>query len=226
MKYELFLFDADDTLFDFKSCERGAFTSALNHFGYDEKIENLYATYGVESMALWREVEEGKISKDFLKAERFRRTFSKHDIDLSPDEVGEKYLEILPQTCVLIDRALEVCQHLSERGQIGIITNGFEAVQTRRLKSSSIAPYVGFMVVSEQCGFTKPDPRFFEYTSKLVPTFNKQKTLVIGDRLETDIVGARNFGLDTCWFNPSKQSSHEIKPTYEIDHLSQLLNIV
>ena len=226
MKYELFLFDADDTLFDFKSCERKAFTSALNHFGHNDDIELLYRTYGVESQALWREVEQGKIAKDFLKAERFRRTFAKHGIDLPATEIGEFYLEVIPQTCVLIDYARELCQTLSQKGRLGIVTNGFEIVQTRRLQGSPLAPFISFMVVSEQCGFTKPDIRFFEYTSRLVPGFDKAKTLVIGDRLETDIAGANNFGLDACWFNPAKAPSTSVKAKFEIDHLSQLLTVI
>lgn len=62
--------------------------------------------------------------------------------------------------------------------------------------------------------------------SKMVENFSKKGTLVIGDRLETDIEGAHGFGLDACWFNPSKQTSSTVKPKYEIDHLSQLLAIV
>lgn len=226
MKYQLFLFDADDTLFDFKSCERKAFTLALQHFGQTEKIDELYQTYGRESQALWREVEQGKISKDFLKVERFRRTLHHHQIDLSAEQMGNVYLEILPETCVLMDHAYELCHALSQRGSIGIITNGFEIVQTRRLQGSRLAPFVQFMVVSEQCGYTKPDVRFFEYTAKLVPNFDKAKTLVIGDRLETDVEGAHAFGVDACWFNPSKQVSSATRPKYEIDHLSQLIGLI
>lgn len=226
MKYNLFLFDADDTLFDFKSCEKQAFTATLHHHGHTQNIDQLYTTYGIESLALWREVEQGKISKDFLKSERFRRTFEKHHVMLYPDEVGETYLELLPQTSVLMDYAFELCELLNQKGKIGIITNGFEIVQTRRLQGSRLAPLIQFMVVSEQCGYTKPDIRFFEHTAKLVPEFQKQKTLIIGDRLETDIAGAQNFGVDSCWFNPTKQISTQLKPTYEIQHLSQLIKMI
>lgn len=226
MKYDLFLFDADDTLFDFKSCEKQAFTATLRQHGHSTDVEDLYKTYGVESLALWHDVEQGKISKSFLKGERFRRTFEKHNVDLPANQVGETYLDLLPQTCVLIDHAFELCQALSQKGQIGIITNGFETVQTRRLKGSSLAPFVSFMVVSEQCGYTKPDVRFFEYTAGLVDGFRKENTLVIGDRLEADIQGAHNFGVDSCWFNPHKKPSTTPRPSYEINHLSQLLSVV
>jgi len=192
MKYDLFLFDADDTLFDFKACEKHAFAATLKQHGYEENIEGLYLTYGLESIILWREVEQGKITKHFLKSERFRRTFAKHDVSLSPEAVGDTYLERLPETCVLMDHALEVCQELSQKGRIGIITNGFEQVQKKRLSTSPLAPYISFVVVSEQTGHAKPDVRFFEYTERMIGEINKSRTLVIGDRLEADIEGAKN----------------------------------
>lgn len=226
MKYNLFLFDADDTLFDFKASEKHAFAATLKYHDHHHDIEALYVTYGQESVVLWREVEQGKITKDFLKAERFRRTFAKHGVSLSAEAVGETYLDLLPETCVLMDHALEVCQTLSQKGRIGIITNGFEKVQKKRLNTSPLAPYIHFVVVSEQAGHAKPDIRFFEYTEKIIGEIDKSKTLVIGDRLEADIEGAHNYGLDSCWFNPHKKASSTIKPKYEIDHLSQLLKLV
>lgn len=226
MKYDLFLFDADDTLFDFKSCERHAFAETLKVHNIDYEIDLIYETYRSESTILWGEVEQGKISKDFLKSERFRRTFAKHGLEFSANEVGDTYLDLLPQTCVLVDHAFEICQYLSEKGQIGIVTNGFEMVQTRRLAASALTPYIKFMVVSEQCGFIKPDVRFFDYTARQVKTFKKETTLVIGDRMETDIAGAHAFGLDSCWYNPTKMQSSTIIPTYEISHLSELKIIV
>jgi 2-haloacid dehalogenase len=226
MKYDLFLFDADDTLFDFKSCERHAFAETLKAHRVEIEFDSIFETYRLESAILWSELEQGKISKDFLKSERFRRTFAKHDVQLSADEVGETYLDLLPQTCVLVDHALEICQYLSEKGQIGIVTNGFEVVQTRRLAASVLTPYIKFMVVSEQCGFTKPDVRFFDFTARKIQNFRKETTLVIGDRLETDVAGAHGFGLDACWYNPTKLKTSTVTPKYEISHLSELKMIV
>lgn len=226
MKYKLFLFDADDTLFDFKSCERQALSLALKIHGYDTDVTNIHQTYISESAILWRELELGLISKEFLKTERFRRTFSKLAVDLSPEDVGHTYLEMLPETCELVDGALEICQFLSFHGRIGIVTNGFEQVQRRRLARSPLAPHIEFMVVSEACGYVKPDVRFFEFTAKTAGQFEKAATLVIGDRMETDIEGAHGFGLDACWFNPSQQTSTNLKPKFEIKHLSELRTIL
>ena len=226
MSYELFLFDADDTLFDFRACERRALSSALKLHGHEEDITGLHQTYMSESAQLWRELEQGKVTKDFLKTERFRRAFVKHAISLSPEDVGHTYLEMLPEAAEMIESALEICELLARRGRVGIITNGFETVQRRRLASSPLAAHIEFMVVSEACGYVKPDVRFFEHAAKVAGTFEKSKTLVIGDRLETDIAGAHAYGLDACWFNPNRHPATELKPKFEIQHLRELKAIL
>jgi 2-haloacid dehalogenase len=231
VNYQLFLFDADDTLFDFTSSERLAFRSVLQEFGVTEDIESIFVTYRRESERLWKLLEQGQTTKDFLKVERFARTFQIHGFDGDAKKAGALYLEILSQTVLLVDHAEEICRFLRERGEIGIITNGIEKVQKTRLSRSSLAPYIDFIAVSEECGFAKPDIRFFEYSSKLARRFSKETTLVIGDRLETDIEGALRFGVDACFFNPSavpgKMESPEkdVQPTYEIAHLSELRSL-
>jgi 2-haloacid dehalogenase len=226
MAYNLFLFDADDTLFDFKASETLSFSSTLRQLGVVTDLQPIYKTYRAESARLWALLEQGQTTKDFLKVERFRRTFAKHDVDCDPEKASACYLDTLPETVVLIEHAIEICQFLSSIGEIGIITNGIESVQRRRLKNSSLSPYIRFMAVSEECGHAKPDTRFFEYSVKMATAFSKSSSLVIGDRVETDIQGAHNFGVDSCLFNPHRlENSNQVKAKYEISHLSQLREI-
>jgi 2-haloacid dehalogenase len=227
MAYDLFLFDADETLFDFRASERRAFKQTLEEIGAVNGHPELFAYYQEVSLELWTGVEKGLFKKEFIRGERFNRLFAKHGIDADGEAAGHRYLELLPEKCELIDGAEEICGYLSSRGTIGIITNGFKVVQTERMKVAAISKYVMFMVVSEECGFTKPDVRFFEHTAKLVPGFSKERTLVIGDRLEADIQGAANFGVDACWFNPlGIPNGTPLKPKYEIRKLSDLRHLI
>jgi 2-haloacid dehalogenase len=75
---------------------------------------------------LWREFELGAVSKDFLKVERFRRTFAQNALELDPEAASHLYLESLSDTVVLIDGAKQVCEALCAIGEVGIITNGVE----------------------------------------------------------------------------------------------------
>lgn len=222
MRYTLFLFDLDDTLLDFKASERLSFFLALQSLGLKENLETVFKDYQVINSALWKEFEEGTISKELLKIERFRKTFGSHQIDINPETASNRYLDALPETVVLIDHAVEICEWLRNYGELGIITNGIEYVQRKRIQNSKLAPFINFISVSEACGFAKPDIRFFEYTANMAKSFEKASTIIVGDRLEADILGAHNFGISSCWFNPHKQTVSEIKPTYEINHLAEI----
>lgn len=223
MKYNLFLFDLDDTLLNFKASEQLSLTLTLKSLGYESGFDEFFNVYQPENNLLWQHFELGLTTKEILKVERFRRTFARLNLSFDPEVASKKYLEALPETVVLMEYAVEICDWLSQHGEIGIITNGMHHVQTQRIKNSHIAPYISFVGVSEECGYAKPDVRFFEYCTKMAKNFEKEKTIIIGDRIEADILGAKNFGIDSCWFNPlGIPCPDHLSPKYVIKHLSEL----
>lgn len=227
MKYELFIFDLDDTLLDFQESERLSFFLSLQSLGLKEGLNEMFKTYQVENRALWKLFEQNLTTKDHLKVERFRKTFETHKLDFDPEKASNRYLETLPETVVLIDHAVELCDWISQRGELGIITNGIHHVQTQRIKNSKLAPYISFVSVSDECGFAKPDVRFFEFTSKRAKKFLKESTIIVGDRVEADIQGAHNFGIDACWFNPHRlEGLPHLSPKFHIKHLSELRSLI
>lgn len=227
MAYDLFLFDLDDTLLDFSASERLSFFSTMESLGVTGSVNDLFKLYQAENRQLWKLFEEAKTTKEHLKVERFRRIFSSHRIEIDPEIASTRYLEALPEAVVLVDGAVEICEWLHKRGEIGIVTNGIHHVQTKRIGNSKIAPYISFVSVSEEAGFAKPDVRFFEYSAKMAKKFEKSSSIIIGDRLETDVLGAANFGIDSCWFNPAgHQHTAAAVPKYEIQNLLQLKDIL
>lgn len=226
MTYDTFLFDADDTLFDFKASERVAFFGVLDFFGDTGNFDEIFDTYRSHSRELWRQFEQSKISVELLKVERFRRTTEQHGLYTDPERMARMYLEILSDTVVLIDGAEDICKHLSATGEVAILTNGVGDVQRRRLKSSKLAPYISFMAISEDCGFAKPDGRFFDYATKMSRRFKKDRALMIGDRLDADILGAHNYGMDACFFNPHGASLGDYRPKFHIDRLLKLKELL
>lgn len=223
MRYKHFLFDLDDTLLDFRSSERLSFERTMDQLGLSGLPAALYADYRRESAALWAEFEAGRITRDCLRVERFRRAFDLHGVAADPGRASALYLDILPETVVLIDGAQQLCETLAQGAELGVITNGIESMQRRRLAASGLSPHFAFLATSETCGFAKPDVRFFTYACEGFRDFRKSAAILIGDRLEADIAGAMQFGIDSCWFNPAGLPAGDRHvPTLEISHLTQI----
>lgn len=228
MKYDLLFFDADDTLLDFKKSEDISFQITLEKHGLADHQKKLHQSYKIINHRLWNDHAEGKISKDFLKVERFRKLLEVNNLNGDPWKLSDDYLDTLPDKVFLIDGALELLQALHKKIPLIIITNGIGETQHKRLHNSGIKPLIDLMVVSEECGHTKPDQRIFNHTFNLLnKTHLTSRTLMIGDKLETDILGANNIGIDSCWFNPEKEKNDtSIVPTYEIQKLADLLRFL
>nr|UKE85119.1 HAD hydrolase-like protein [Pectobacterium sp. PL152]WED69740.1 HAD hydrolase-like protein [Pectobacterium colocasium] len=117
---------------------------------------------------------------------------------------------------VLVDGAVQICEALAEIGEVGIITNGIEYVQAQRVANSGLADWLSFVATSEACGFAKPDARFFEFSARKFSAFKKAEAIIVGDRLDADILGANLYGIDSCWFNAGGAANDsDIAPTYE-----------
>jgi 2-haloacid dehalogenase len=223
MKYKLFLFDLDDTLLDFKASERLSFTRTMRELGLHAPGEALFPDYQAINLDLWKRFEAGTVSKDFLKVERFRKTFAAHGLALDAEAASRLYLESLSETVVLVDGALRLCEALAAHGEIGIITNGVDHIQRRRIASSGLGGHISFVATSEACGHAKPDSRFFEYTTRMARGFAREQTVIVGDRLDADILGANRYGIASCWFNPGKlANASEAQPTYEVHRLDEV----
>jgi 2-haloacid dehalogenase len=224
MKHRLFLFDLDDTLLDFKASEQLSFDHTMRELGLRELPDGLFPSYQGFNLALWRAFELGTVSKDFLKVERFRQTFAANGLDLDADAASHIYLESLPDNVVLVDGAQELCETLAGIGEVGIITNGAASVQQRRIAASKLHAHLSFVATSEGCGHAKPDSRFFDYTVKMARAFSHTETVIVGDRLDADILGANRFGIESCWFNPGRlENTTQARPSCTVAHLDEVI---
>ncbi|MYN19805.1 noncanonical pyrimidine nucleotidase, YjjG family [Rugamonas sp. FT107W] len=224
MKHRLFLFDLDDTLLDFKASEQLSFVRTMQALGLRDDVEAIFLQYQAINVQLWRDFEAGTVTKDFLKVERFRKTFQANVLELDPEAASSIYLESLSDTVVLIDGAKQLCETLSAIGEVGIITNGVEAIQNRRIASSGLAQHISFVATSEACGHAKPDVRFFDYAASMARSFAKPEAIIVGDRLDADILGANRYGIESCWFNPGRlTNASDAVPTFEVAGLAEVV---
>jgi 2-haloacid dehalogenase len=228
MNYDILFFDADDTLLDFKKSEAISFKIVLQKNGITQNISYLHEKYIEINDSLWTQHALGNVTKDFLKIERFSKLLEQNNLQADPSKMCEDYLDTLPSQVFLIDGALELLQTLHRKIPMIIVTNGIGTVQHKRLLNSGINPYIDLMIVSEECGYSKPDKRIFDYTLNQLQTTNSlKKILMIGDKLETDILGANNTEIDSCWFNPlNLNNTTDISPKFEINSLLEVLKIL
>jgi len=226
-KYEIFLFDADGTLYDYDKAEENALKLMFETcgFAYDADVR---AKYREINGQCWKAFEKGELAKEVLTTLRFERLFADMGVVHDAKDFNDKYLFELGKGSFLIDGALEICRAIVASGkQIFIVTNGVASVQEARVKYSSLNPYISDTFVSEEIGFQKPDIRYFNHVFSHIPQIEKDKILLIGDSLSADIAGGNIVGVDTCWFNeagsPNKTNA---KPTYEINRLEGLWKFI
>jgi 2-haloacid dehalogenase len=201
-----------------------SFDRTMRALGLAALPDGLFTRYQTINIALWKSFETGTVTKDFLKVERFRKTFQETGLDLDPEAASRLYLESLSDTVVLIDGAQELCATLAAIGEVGIITNGVEQIQHRRIVSAGLREHVSFVATSEACGHAKPDSRFFDYTVKMARAFSHAETVIVGDRLDADILGANRFGIESCWFNPGRLANDtQALPTFEVERLHDVV---
>jgi 2-haloacid dehalogenase len=227
MKYEIILFDADETLFDFHRSEKHAFEQTVKVFGiqYDE-FSHLKAYQEINS-AIWKEFEEGRISQGVLKVERFKRLAVRLQEDFNPVDFARSYEEALGNACFLFDGSTELVEGLHGKYRLAIITNGLKSVQENRIAKAPIARCFETIVISESAGVSKPDPRIFELALLRLGHSDRDTVLMVGDSLTSDIRGGLGFGIDTCWYNPArKENMTGIRPTYEIAVLADLWKVL
>lgn len=225
MRYKILLFDLDHTLFDFDTAEDVALTQLLKEEGVDN-IQAYKDYYVPMNKALWKDLEQKKITKQELVNTRFSRLFKHFGIGKDGAYLANRYQFYLSQQGQIFSGAMELLDNLIDRGyELYAATNGITTIQTGRLTKSGLASYFNHVFISEQLGTQKPDALFYERIGQQIPGFSKDKTVMIGDSLTADIQGGNNAGIDTIWYNPHHLvNKTSAQPTYEVHSYQDLLN--
>ena len=234
MKYKYLIFDADHTLLNYIKDELTAFTSLYQEIGLPitENVLKKSRRYSEEewtNAGLYK-VNDENTQKNYHLLYRthvtgvFERIFKEEKFEGNPNIAGERFLKLLERESTLVHGAEETLKALQDKAEIYIATNGLKDIQTGRLQAIKGLYKKAF--ISEEIGFIKPLPLFFE---KILEELNASASecLMIGDSLSSDIAGAKNVGMDACWFSAGLQENMAgVQPDYQISSLQELLNII
>jgi YjjG family noncanonical pyrimidine nucleotidase len=224
-KYSWLLFDIDQTLLDYRKAEEEAIKNTFQIHNYPFNL-SILEEYKRINQRLWMKLETKELDVETIKVKRFDELFKFIGIRGDAKEFSKSYLNQLSQCPFLMDGAEEVVHTLSKDYNLGIITNGIWQVQRPRLELSNIGQYFDVTIISDEVGTAKPHPEIFDVAFVQMDNPPKKKVLMIGDSNLFDIQGGHNYGIDTCWIRVDPSYEATYPPTYKIDRISELPNIL
>ena len=229
-KYKHLFFDLDNTLWDFDNNSKIVLGYIFDKFELQKKgipsKKNFINSYKKVNVELWFKYREGLLSKEILRSRRFLKTLQAFNIkdETLSEEIGHYYVSNSPFQTKLMDGARDVLFNLSLHYNLHIITNGFKEVQFIKLKNSGLYDFFNKIIVSEDVGVLKPNKKIFEYALNTCDA-KIEESLMIGDDIISDVLGAKSFGIDQVFFD-FKFSNKKNEATYVIFHLKELEKIL
>ncbi len=227
-KYTTVFWDLDQTLLDFDRSMEYALQAVFAQYGL--KIhEEMTARYSVINRSYWLRLESGELSKEQVTVGRFRTFFEELGIThVSPEELNVDYQRELGSVFFFMEGAKELVALLKERGyRQYVVTNGVNATQANKMRLSGLDRIMDGVFVSELMGYPKPRKEFFDGCFAALSDVDRNKCILVGDSLTSDMRGAENAGIASCWFNPEKQEKDvDVRTDYEIRRLEELISIL
>ncbi len=232
-KYTDLFIDYDDTLYDTYGNAVIALKEAFELFHLERYFPDpqvFYDEYWKTNIGLWTQYSKGEITRDTLIIERFRRPLS---VGMGEDatkekclEISDRFLDLCASKPGVVSGAHELMQYLQRRGyRMHMCSNGFHEVQYKKLEASHMRDYFHTIILSEDAGANKPSRLFFDYAFKITGA-SPATTLMIGDNLQTDIMGAQGAGLDTIFYNRFPEHEKSQIATYSVTRLKDIMQIL
>ncbi len=207
-------FDLDHTLWDFEKNSALTFKKILVEHEIDIPLEHFLEVYVPANFAFWKLYREEKITKTELRYQRLKTVFDTLDYGISDhtiNSLSEEYINNLSSFNHLFPYTTAILDYLKPKYTLHIITNGFQEIQEKKLKKSGIHSYFNQIIDSEMAGVKKPNPIIFKMALDKART-KPTNSLMIGDSLEADILGAQASGLSALHFCTLGEDPHEYCP--------------
>ncbi len=227
-QFEVILWDVDGTLLDFLAAEKAAINSLFLEFGLGTCSNEMLRRYSKINRKYWNKLELGEMTKPQILVGRFKEFFTLEGIDPSlGEQFNAAYQVRLGDTIVFCDNSRELVTSLRGKIKQYVVSNGTIIAQTKKLKNSGFDQLMDGIFLSEQVGYEKPAKEFFDCVFREVGAVDRDKILIVGDSLTSDILGGNYAGIKTCWYNPDRLANDtSAKTDFEVQNLNDILKIL
>ena len=247
-KYKAIFIDWDDTIGDF----HGAADLALQEMYQKYQLERYFASpeefvsiYKPHNLELWALYGEDKVTKEYLSFDRFfyplmhgskvgerlKVKGERLEVMALAEQLSDDFLSLTTAHFSLLPGAEELVRYLATKYPLTVVTNGFIEVQYEKFDKSGLRDCFSHIVLSEEVGCQKPNPRIFEEALRMngLPA---EDVLMVGDSWYSDIQGAINAGIDQMWVKWNKevgvksQDGMEQTATYVVGSLEEVMEML
>ena len=226
-KITTLLWDVDGTLLDFDYSMRGALRKCFHTLG-KPLTEEMILRYSQINDGYWKRLERGEVTKEELLPGRFRDFFAEYGLTgIDLEAFLKEFQNGLGQIYAFRDDALTVVKSLQGHYRQYVVTNGVKATQESKLSLSGLLEVMDGVFVSEAVGHAKPSRILFDYCLEHVEEKDRNRIMIIGDSMTSDILGGIQAGIRTCWYNPQENScGSAYRADYEIGILQQIYEVL
>ena len=220
------LIDIDNTLLDFNKGAEIVVEIAFNKCGLTYK-NHYIKTFIEQNDLLWEKIERGELTREGLHKIRFNTIFKVLGITGDGVKTEIEFRKALFNIAVPVEGAQELVKYLSKKYKVYCASNAIYNQQINRLKLSNMHDYFSGFFISEKIGKQKPSKEFFDYCFNNLDGIKPEETIVVGDSLTADVLGAKNYGLKSIWYNAfNVENKAKITPDYTVNELLQIKDIL
>ena len=222
------LWDVDATLLDFHAAEKAAIHKLFQQFHLGECSEAMLLRYAKINRGYWERLEKGELTREQVLVGRFQEFFEKENLDVSAAPAfNEAYQSALGDTIVYRDNSYQIIESLQGKVKQYVVSNGTIVAQEKKLRLSGLGALMDGVFLSEELGVEKPNKEFFDKVFAQIEELDREKVMIVGDSLTSDIRGGNNAGIRTCWYNPGHTAPLEdVHIDYEITDLHEVYDLL
>ena len=242
-QYKAVFIDWDDTIGDFIGAAKLALQEMYDKYhlsDYFASLEEFVSLYKPHNIELWDKYGKDLVTKEYLSFDRFffplmhgsrvgerlRVKGERQEVAALAEQLSEDFLNMTTARFSLLEGAEELVRYLAAKYPLTVVTNGFVEVQYEKFDKSGLRDCFAHIVLSEEVGCQKPNPRIFEEALRM-NGLQAEDVVMIGDSWSSDIQGAINAGIDQIWIRKSKDPLPEGQSaTYLVQSLSEVMEIL